>query len=221
MQEGARQGRRSLEDRNHSLVLPPLRVLERRCAIAIGNRLIGTRSYQSFCRRNVALASIAEHDSLYEGGPAKVVDMIEWRTGFDQRLHHGIMSQMRCCNQGGSVISARNSSRVAPKFDCKFYHAHIVFDGSDCDHIIAIILKGIDVASACNKCPNGVIVGFKSGDMKRCATGLIAHVRVGLAYQQCANFIHTPVRRSFVKSHISRMLGLARRRLTLHSGSTP
>jgi len=197
------QGRCSLEDRNHGRVVPPLRVLKRCYAIAISNRLIGTRCYQGLCRRNMALATIAEHDSLYEGGPAKVVDMIEWRTGFDQRLHHRIVSQMRCCNQGGSVISARNSRRVAAEFDCKLYHTNIVFDGGDCDHIIAIVLEGIDVASPCNKCSSGVIVGFKGGDMERCTTGFVAHIRVGPADQQRADFIYTPVCRSFVKSYIS------------------
>src|SRR5262245_22081793 len=138
-------GPRSLEYRNQGLVAPTLRMLKRCYAVAISDRLIGTRSDQSFCRGDVALATIAEHNSLYERGPTKVVDMIEWRTGFDQCLHHRIVAQMRGGDQGGSVISAGNCSRIAAEFDGKLYHADIVVDGGDCEHIIAIILKGIDV----------------------------------------------------------------------------
>ncbi len=62
--------------------------LKRCYAVAISNAFVGTCSYQSLCRGNVPLATIAKDNSLYEGGPAKVVDVIERRAGFDQCLHH-------------------------------------------------------------------------------------------------------------------------------------
>ena len=105
----------------------------------------------------MACPSVTENHGLDQGGPTEIVDVIERRAGRDQRAHDGVVSKVGSRDESGPVVSTGNGPRIAAQIDRQLYHARIVLDSSNGDHVVVITLQRIGVATGLGECLHGII----------------------------------------------------------------
>ena len=123
-------------------------MFEGRAPFPIPDRFVRTGFNQQPDRLCVRVAAVAKHDRFHESRPANIVDVIQWRFGFDQRPDHVHVSEMCRGDQRRAVIGAGYRLRISTEVKRKRYHLYVVLYGSNRDGIVALIIHGAYVRTA-------------------------------------------------------------------------
>ena len=141
------------------------------------------------------------------------LDVVERCARINEDLDDAVMTKVGRCNERRAIIAAGDGSCIAAKLESEFDHAHVVFDGGDRNHIVAVVLQRVDVATAVNKDVHGVVVGTEGREVKRSSAGRIARVGVQPLGDQRADVGCIASRCSLVQPRVAFPLGCTRRRL--------